>query len=213
MLDHENDKDDSNRFRADGFEYERNGETYLEYHVDTIPDFFWKELAASTRFGGNLSIRMPPQSKQLIIFGQDECIFNQFTLCRRYWVNKDGKRAILPKTEGMGIMISAFKSREFGFGFELTTEQLKRVNEFRRCRGRDQYSDVHAAKLKHGNSKKNDLQSSPFVRKFQYGANAEGYWSYEDMILQLEDCIDVLHALFGNEYNFLFPFDHSNGHD
>mmetsp|Transcript_20238 Transcript_20238/g.30376 ORF Transcript_20238/g.30376 Transcript_20238/m.30376 type:complete len:108 (-) Transcript_20238:16-339(-) len=33
------------------------------------------------------------------------------------------------------------------------------------------------------------------------------------MILQMEDCIDCLKYLHGNEFEYLFFFDHSSGHD
>ena len=33
------------------------------------------------------------------------------------------------------------------------------------------------------------------------------------MILQLEDCINCLKTIHGEKYDFLFLFDHSNGHD
>jgi len=33
------------------------------------------------------------------------------------------------------------------------------------------------------------------------------------MVIQVEDCVDVLQALYGNEYEYVFLFDHSCGHD
>ena len=33
------------------------------------------------------------------------------------------------------------------------------------------------------------------------------------MVLQLEDCVDVLKAINGEKYDYCFLFDHSNGHD
>ena len=63
-----------------------------------------------------------------------------------------------------------------------------------------------------GNSFKKELTDSPFVRKLEYGANKEGYWCYEHMVVQLEDCIDVLRVLYP-DFDFIFLFDHSNGHD
>ena len=41
----------------------------------------------------------------------------------------------------------------------------------------------------------------------------KGYWTYEDMIIQVEDCIDCLKTIYGNTYQYLFLFDHSNGHN
>ncbi len=36
------------------------------------------------------------------------------------WIGPAGQRPLLPKSEGNGYMLSAFASREFGFGRELT---------------------------------------------------------------------------------------------
>ena len=48
--------------------------------------------------------------------------------------------------------------------------------------------------------------------EFEYGVNTEGYWTYGHMVLQMEDCADVLNVLHP-EYDFVFLFDHSCGHD
>jgi hypothetical protein len=74
------------------------------------------------------------------------------------------------------------------------------------------YEDSKAAISKRGNAAKQPLTSTPFVIEFEYGANNDGYWAYEHMVLQLEDCIDVLHCLYP-QYDLLFMFDHSCGHD
>jgi hypothetical protein len=47
---------------------------------------------------------------------------------------------------------------------------------------------------------KPDLKSTPFLVIFDYGKNAEGYWTYDCMVLQLEDCHDVLDALYSEQY-------------
>ena len=44
-------------------------------------------------------------------------------------------------------------------------------------------------------------------------AREEGYWSYTHMILQLEDILNILCTVFGAKSDYLFPFDHSCGHD
>ena len=46
-----------------------------------------------------------------------------------------------------------------------------------------------------------------------YGNSKYGYWSCEDMVLQLEGCVDVLKAINGDKFDYCFLFDHSNGHD
>jgi hypothetical protein len=57
---------------------------------------------------------MPEGRKPIIIFGQDESIFNQFSSRRRQWTGPTGQRAIMPKSSGAGLMISAFQSCEVG---------------------------------------------------------------------------------------------------
>jgi hypothetical protein len=106
-------------------------------------------------------------------------------------------------------MLSAFQSREFGFGLELSKEHLEEVNYMRRGK---KYQDEEAAKKIRGKSDKNPLESSPFIVEFDYGVANEGYWCYERMVLQMEDCADVLHTLYP-QFDFLFLFDHSCGHD
>ena len=105
--------------------------------------------------------------------------------------------------------MSGFVSREFGFGMTLTTEQLQRVNAERLGK---KYKDESAAKKKRGSKFKQPLTISPFVLEFEFGASAEGYWTYNLMVLQLEDCADIVMTLYP-QYNFLFLFDHSCGHD
>jgi hypothetical protein len=106
-------------------------------------------------------------------------------------------------------MVSAMQSREFGFGMALTKAQLDDVNSKRN--GED-YFDKDAATDVHGTTKKKNLQESPFVRMFEYGANKDGYWTGNHMIVQLEDCIDCLKVIHGDNYDFVFLFDHSSGH-
>jgi len=65
---------------------------------------------------------MPPNMKPLILFGQDEAIFSQYSLNSFQWIGPKGDRALLPKTTGSGIMVSAFQSREFGFGLNIEEE-------------------------------------------------------------------------------------------
>jgi hypothetical protein len=50
------------------------------------------------------------------------------------------------------------------------------------------------------------------VHTFEYGADSDSYWNYSHMVLQLEDCTDVLIHLFP-QYDYLFLFDYSSKHD
>ncbi len=106
--------------------------------------------------------------------------------------------------------MSAFQSREFGFGLEMSKQDLELVNEYRKDKN---YQDGAAAKEKRGDIKKKALTKSPFVFEFEYGANGEGYWVYEHMVLQLEDCIDCFLKVLYPQHEFLFLLDHSCGRD
>jgi len=195
---------------AKGYTYRsENGVEMIEFHVDDHD--FLHGLAIEMGYGlygGNLSVRRPPGSKPLMLFGQDESVFNQFLLGNRQWVGPAGQRALLPKTDGLGIMLSAFQSRETGFGLNLSATQLSEINETRRGKS---YVDADAAIAINGQAMKKDLLNSPFVIYFELGANNEGYWTYNHMSIQFEDCVDCLKVVYPH-FDFAFLFDHSQGH-
>ena len=173
----------------------------------------------TTDYGGNPSVRIPDNTKMLFSFGHDEAIFNKNVFPAKVWAGPDGEFKILPKEDGCGVMVSALVSREFGWGHkDLTTEELKKVNEFRK-NTRPNYADEEAAKYVFGSSKKEDLpdfkEKNPFVRYFLYGSSSskDGYWSYEHLAVQLEDCLDVLQCLYKDQFDIKINVDHSCGHD
>jgi hypothetical protein len=148
-----------------GYRYQNSeNKDMVEFHVDLHPTF--QDRVSTTLYGGNLSVRIPANVKPLICFGQDECIFKQFTFTPKAWTAPDGQKSMIPKDEGLGIMISAFVSREFGFGFYILLEDLEKVNKKREG---EKYSDEDAAKKVRGNSSKAPLTESPFVVEFEYG--------------------------------------------
>ena len=206
--------DEGHLFNGEPHEYVDNeGMKRLEFHVDDCELFSdWNDWPDedSKRFGGCLSVRMPEGSKPLIIFGQDECIFKQYIFTKKSWMGPEGQTAMTPKDDRQGLMISSLVSRDYGFNLKMTTEQMKTVNQKRKG---EKYKDIEAAVLKRGNADKQDLEISPFSRKIEYGNSKDRYWSYEDMVLQLEDCVDVLRAINGYKFDYCFLFDHSNGHD
>ena len=52
---------------------------------------------------------MPQESKLVIFFGQDEASFDQFIFNGSMWIGPDGEQAMLPKINGIGVMVSAFQ--------------------------------------------------------------------------------------------------------
>ena len=118
--------------KGSGYKYDSNGVSMVEYHVDSFAadNELLKEMV-TTSLGGNLSVQFPQGSKPLIIFGHDECIFKQFLMPGKQWYGPNRETSVVPKDNGMGVMISAFQSREFGFGLDLTKEDLVKVNQQR----------------------------------------------------------------------------------
>ena len=116
---------------AKGYSYlSDDGIQMVEFHVDDHD--FLHDVAKDMGYGvmgGNLSVRKSESSpsKPLMIFGQDESVFNQYLIGNRQWVGPEGQRALLPKTEGMGLMLSAFQSRETGFGLKLSRIQISEI--------------------------------------------------------------------------------------
>jgi hypothetical protein len=103
---------DDNKVIHSGYCYSHpvTSDEWIEFHVDDIDSVLCEDCIAP--FGGNVSVRSPAGSKPLIIFGQDESIFNQFSHSGKQWLGPSGQRSIMPKTAGMGIMISCFQSRD-----------------------------------------------------------------------------------------------------
>ena len=87
-------------------------------------------------------------------------------------VGLNGENILVPKDEGQCMIISAFQSCKFGFGLDMSAEELVRVNNARK--GQKQ-RDEKAAKEKQGSKMKKDLPESPFVQEFEYRVANEGY--------------------------------------
>jgi hypothetical protein len=147
-----------------------------------------------------------------MIEGQDESVFEQYLLGSKTWAGKKGQRPLLvPKSEGNGYMLSAFISREFGFGRKLTEAELVKIKSGRRCRKNKTYRGTQAAIEILKTTEKSELKESPFVKYLFIRANNEGIWNSYHMSLQFEDVVDCLMVLYP-EFEFVFLFDNSQGH-
>ncbi len=107
-----------------------------------------------TQFGGNFSVQRDPTSAPLFIFGHDEFIFKQYTLSKRSWAGPSGETDLMLRHDGQGIMISNFKSCEFGFDMDINPELLKEVNITREWK---KYNDTKAAISRKGTDMENNL--------------------------------------------------------
>jgi hypothetical protein len=148
------------------------------------------------------------ESRSIIIFSQDELAFHQFLLKSKNWTGPKGGCALLPKSDGMAVMVSAIISLDTGFGLKLDSTKLAERNYARQGK---KYTNETAARDVLNCTEKQDLKESPFVKYFELGANNEGYWGYNHMVLQLEDCVDCLKVVYPH-LDFVFLFDQSSGH-
>ena len=74
-------------------------------------------------------------------------------------------------------MLSAFVSREFGFGRQLTEAELVKINYERRRGINKTYTDTQAAMEILKTTEKPELKELPFIKYLSIGANNEGFWS------------------------------------
>jgi hypothetical protein len=83
-------------------------DAWIKFHVDDIN----MKLSGNSvgPFGGNVSVRCPIGTRPLIIFSQDESIFNQFAHNAKPCLGPLGQRSIMWKSAGMGLMLSSFQS-------------------------------------------------------------------------------------------------------
>ena len=202
-------------FKRFGKKYDSNGTTMYEFHVDDH-DWFFNYGDKKYEFGAQLSMFRKLEEgrdvRPLILWGHDECSFSQYLLRVKQWITAEGQRPLCPKTEGENYMVSAFTCREFGFALELTEEELKMVNRYR---SGQHYDCKQAAREvdKNGRTEKQDLTSTPFIRFFESGFKYDGYWNNRHMVIQFEDCMDVLKAIPRfKKFRHKFLFDSSTGH-
>ena len=116
----------------------------VELHVDTIYKYDDEDeliLPKLGIYGGDIGVRLPPNTKPRLCFGQDEAIFRSSQLNDSCW-SIDGECPLRTKGLGTGVMVSAMISRAFGFGMNITDEQLLNINESREGKN---YKDEEAA--------------------------------------------------------------------
>jgi hypothetical protein len=188
-----------------GYKYtdDESNKIFYEFHVD-----YCNSCDAMSEKVASMSVRAPHGSRPLEIYGQDESVFSQFMFPSKSWVGPNQERGLFPKSLGEGLMISAFVSRDTGFGMPMTDQDLTKVNALRRGM---HYIDATAALEVNKHTGKQPLTQSPFVRNLLIGATKGGYWNSFHMAIQLEDVIDCLKVL-RPQFEFVFMFDHSQGH-
>ena len=81
------------------------------------------------KYGGDLSDDFPKGMRPLLIIGQDESVFHQFSYSSRSWRAPKGEAHLLPKSNSYSIMVSAFISNAFGFAFCPTDHEINQLNK------------------------------------------------------------------------------------
>ena len=109
-------------------------------------------------------------------------------------------------------MISTFQSQKFGFGYPLPVPYLQTINEYPALYSKYFDIDTSTTILGHTHKQPIIMERITFCQDFEYGTSAKLYWIYDWMVLQLDDCIEILMSLHPSIY-FIFLFDHPRGHD
>ena len=103
----------------------QSNEERIEIHVDYRNRIISQQLNHQDPNAGpnnrrekkaTTSVRVSASRRPISIVGQDESVFAMYLLGGRTWVGPKVQRLLLPKSQGDGFMLSAFISREFGFG-------------------------------------------------------------------------------------------------
>ena len=139
------------------YEFEVDGKKIREYHVDTHQSFCNLELKKSIR---STSIR------PILMIGQDESVYKQYSFSRKCWFGPDGETKLLPKSDGYSRMVSAFVSRDFGLGIKLSKDELKQVNERRMSNEWGFYLSKNEAKNVYGSTKKKEITDKLTLVRF-----------------------------------------------
>jgi len=116
------------------------------------------------------------------------------------WVGPHKESPLLPKSKGEGQMISGMQSKDFGFGLQISKEQLTLINASHLGQN---YCDTTAAMETYRSVEKKPLSELPFLLAITIGMNNNGYWTSYRMVIQLEDCVDCIKILYPG-YDFVF---------
>jgi len=195
-----------------GFDYKGpNGEELVEVLVDDVMDTADREVLYPA-LGGMRSVRFEEAAQrakaacrrhtpetckcgQLIFhLGQDESIYRANDgPSGRWYIRGEGK--LLPKTPGVGVMVSLVVSELRGVGFKLSDAEFEQVNAWR---------------AEH--TKRPPLTSKdPGLVFLEYGTNKEGYWNYEKMEEFVIDIMDAFDTLYP-DMQLVLEVDWSSGH-
>ena len=132
----------------------------------------------------------------LIAVGTDEAIFSIGSMPKKI-ITLNGIQPLLPKTDGVAIMVSGVTSESrFGMGLKVTAGELEELNMWR--------------KVKY-DGKKKELTESPGNQTFLHGVHSDGYWTNVDFVTQVNDVLDLF-ELFEPSSQVCLETDKSGAH-
>lgn len=191
-----------------GQPFQKDGEDWLEFHVDLCKEFFdlWLARPLDERY----SINMTPDDVKVMFHGQDEAVVSQFDSGKKAWRGTSGEQALLQKSKGKGIMLSGIVSRVLGWDPVVSHEDLAEIN---RNREGEKYIDEEAALEVQSTTRKPPLitENLPWLKFVEFGSNSEGWWTGANMHLLVEDFADCIKVLHPHIHHILFV-DWSQGH-
>ena len=161
-----------------------------EYHVDSFEKIDNCKLI--------LSAWCNPQLRSIIIIiGQDESVFKQYSFGQQCWFVPNGEAELILKTDSCSQIVSAFVLRSFGVGIQWSEEELVKVNEPRTSEKWGKCMETKAVMKIHGSTQTNNITDKlTLVQFFDIVINEEGCWNYLCMALHIEDIFDVLRVKF-----------------
>lgn len=197
-------------------EYQVGADNFVEFHADRLgqtkaveSEFFPAIREKLGDEGGSYSVRWQEDFTQngclvrhdrdvckchlrAYHVGQDEACFKAFVREGGEWVIAE-VRGLCKKSEGPGLLVSAFQDEIKGFGFRLSEDELSAVNAFRATGG------------------KGDLSASPGLRFLELAENQGGCWTAEMFFEQAMDLLDCLEVLYPDR-QVMMEVDHAVGH-
>ena len=107
---------------------------WRKYHEHTHRKLEEYVEPCNIEYGGNLSVRIPKDTKPMMLVGQDEITYHQHIFSEKGWKGSAGHNFILPKGVGEVLLISGFQAREIGLGLNelLIDLVLEAINQKRK---------------------------------------------------------------------------------
>lgn len=174
-----------------------------EYHVNSHSKF-----SSSTYKEKLLIWRYPTLTRPLVMIGQDETIFKQYSSSQKCRVGPCGETQLLLKSNGYSrVTLLELCS----ICQKINLNKVK--NEQRVSSEWCHYLSNKSALTAYGITKQKKIQDQlTLLRFFKVGIDLKGFLNYDQMSLQVEDIYDVLTIKLPHYDFLLLLLDQSSGH-